>query len=184
MKRFLFLVLICILLVSCATTGSSHSAADEIVTENLKTTPVRGKCGELKPNWIVEDFTTEDVLFGVGYAKLSNEDDARKLAKAEAKNELAEKVFTLVEETISTNKTKSTNSHNISSVQTSRAYLSGAVVEDEWVSKEGTVYVLMSIPTKYIESQIAYNTPDLNVYIKNSDDKTLWDTFKNKLQGI
>ena len=182
MKKIVFLVLICTLLISCASTNSSYQVADEIVTKNTKTSKVLGKYGDPRPSWIAEDFTTEGVLFGVGYAKLSNEDNARKIAKAEAKNELAEKIFTLVEETIKTDKNKIADNYNVESVQISRAYLSGAVVEDEWISKEGTVYVLMSIPTKYVETQMAYNNPELNVYIKNSDDKSLWDVFKSKLQ--
>ena len=181
MKRIIFFVLICLLLVSCASTKSPYQTADEIVAERTETVRIKGKYGVLRPNWITVDFTNEEIIFGVGYAKVNNEDDARKLAKIEAKNEITEKILTLVEETVETSKTKTGDKYEITSTQISRAYLSGAVVEDEWVSKDGTVYVLMSIPVSYVEAQMAMNL-EVNNYIKSNDEMSLWDTLKGKLQ--
>lgn len=179
------MVIMMVCFVSCATSKMSpYEKADKLVEEikeEKHRVKIEGKYGDLRPNWVMEDPTNDEVLFGVGYARVSNEDDSRKLAKVEARNELAEKVFILVHEKIDTTKVNGKNSYDIMASQVAQAYLSGEAVEDEWVSMEGTVYVLMSVPVSYVKDQMTVNRGDLDNYIKNDGNKTLMDVFMEQV---
>lgn len=177
MKKVIFVLFITMLfLVSCASSGgieyntsdlnytverSTYAEADQIVKESKSAKTIgptiKGKYGDTRPNWVTQDLTTEKVFFGVGYAKLPDENDARKIALVEARNSLAEKVYVSVEELIVTYNSQVGKAYEIVSKQKAKAALTGVVVEDEWVGPDNTVYVLVSIPAANVLEQMVMN---------------------------
>lgn len=177
MKKVIFVLFITMLfLVSCASSGgieyntsdlkytverSTYAEADQIVKESKSAKTIgpiiKGKYGDIRPNWVTQDLTTEKIFFGVGYAKLPDENDARKIALVEARNSLAEKVYVSTEELIVTYNSQTGKAYEIISKQKAKAALTGVVVEDEWVGPDNTVYVLVSIPAANVLEQMVMN---------------------------
>lgn len=152
---FLMVISVLTVFVSCAT---SRGEEIEFTTYNKV---IYGKDNIKRPNWVVKDFSDSVTIYGVGYARYKDENEARKLSQVEAKNNLAEKIFNTVNEVTTTYMSELGKTYDIVSKQIALAYLSGYKVTDEWVAKDGTVYTLVSIPIGNIVDQYYMNL-DLN----------------------
>lgn len=153
-----FMVAVCVItcFVSCAT-----ARGEEIEFTSSSKVTVYGKDGIKRPNWVTKDFSNSVTVYGVGYARYKDENEARKISQVEAKNNLAEKIFNVVNEVTTTYMSELGKTYDIVSKQTALAYLSDYKVADEWVAKDGTVYTLISIPVENVADQYYMNL-DLN----------------------
>lgn len=175
MKKVFIILMVAVCIVTCFVSCATARGEEIEFTTSSKVT-VYGKDSIKRPNWITKDFSDSETIYGVGYAKYKDENEARKISQVEAKNNLAEKIFNVVNEVTTTYMSELGRTYDIVSKQTALAYLSGYKVADEWVAKDGTVYTLISIPVENVIDQYYMNL-DLNqadlVELKNRMAKTL-----------
>lgn len=159
MKKMIIIMMAIIAVFTLAScrTGVRLVNEDGIVTFE-KVTIIKGKYGEIRPSWATKlAYSDKTYFYGVGYAKYSDENDARKLATVEAKNTLTETIWTTSAEVINTYASELGKTYEIVSRQKASAVLSGFEVSDEWVAEDGTVFVLGKIKIDNVVDQLYMN---------------------------
>ena len=159
MKKMIIIMMavIAVFTLASCTTGVRLTSEDGILTFE-KVTVITGKYGEVRPVWVTKlAYSDKDYFYGVGYAKYSDENDARKLATVEAKNALTETIYTVSAEVIDTYNSELGKTYEIISRQKASAVLSGFEASDEWVAEDGTVFVLGKIKIDNVIDQLYMN---------------------------
>ena len=146
MKKILLVLLVSLMLVSCATVKESIDVVKP--SQNL------GENNVPMPEWVLNTPKSDDLYYAVGYGDMSSKMISMKRAKAEANNVIAGWVSTQVKEVTTTyindagegDNKQALDAMEIVSSQVALASLSGVVQEEMWIDAEGAVYVLVSIP--------------------------------------
>jgi hypothetical protein len=151
-----------IITIAIVTMFTFVSCASTKIAEEVKRPVVLGKDGIPRPDWVINDISTQDVHYAVGYGKLSNFTNSQKRALVEGRNLIAEWVSTAVDEVIvnytndageNANR-QAMDAFEAISKQQASAWLSGSKQESIWEDAEGGVYVLVSIPVANVQSQM------------------------------
>ncbi len=132
-KTGILLVALSLLFVGCASKKVDHGNVDESI-----------------PEWVMDEPKADDGVYASGVGKMADLVSSKKMAQADAMNNLARKVNTLVKDItqtmISSSETHSIKGFEENALQTAEASLSGYEQKDYYVAKDGTVYVLIFIP--------------------------------------
>ena len=157
-KMFIIVLAVtAVLMLASCRTGIRLVNEDGLVTFE-KVTVIKGKYGEVRPSWVTKlAYSDKTYFYGVGYARYSDENDARKLATIEAKNTLTETIWTTSTEVIDTYASELGKTYEIVSRQKASAILSGFEVSDEWIAEDGTVFVLGKIKIDNVIDQLYMN---------------------------
>lgn len=141
MKKALFVVFAAasLFLVGCASNKVDH-----------------GKVDEKLPEWVMEEPKSPDGVYATGVGKMADLVTSKKMAQADALNNLARKVNTVVKDVtqtmVSSSETHSIKGFEENAQQVAEATLSGYEQKDYYIAKDDTVYVLLFIP---YESQVS-----------------------------
>lgn len=132
-KTGLLIIAMAFCLVGCASNKTDH-----------------GKVDDKLPEWIMEEPKSNDGIYASGVGKMADLVTSKKMAQADAMNNLARKVNTLVKDVtqtmISSSETHSIKGFEENALQTAEASLRGYEQKNYYVAKDGTVYVLLFLP--------------------------------------
>ncbi|NLM00053.1 MAG: hypothetical protein GX220_01170 [Treponema sp.] len=137
--------ILCLLLIAFTIIGCGSKPAKEQV--------ILGKDGTPRPDWVkIMSKAGTDIHYEVGYGKLSNFATSQKKAESDGRNKIALWIQADVNSVLKTYTQDSGIGDQREliefmeevSMQTAKASISGATIEDNWEDKEGGVYVLMS----------------------------------------
>ena len=137
------------LLASC---GSSKKAAEAAPAEPTAASQQAARDGV--PAWVYEGRRDETGLYAVGAGKLANKNNSLKMARAEARTELARELKINVEAATQTyiddfgdnNNRQSLTGLVDTAVQRTDAMMAGSQQIDYFEDTDGTIYVLMYLP--------------------------------------
>lgn len=124
--------MLALFLVGCASTKSVEQQ-----TKNL-------------PDWVMQEPTSSDGIYATGSAKMVDVMVSRKMAQADAVNQLARKIQTVTKDVtqtmVSGSTTDSVRGFEENALQTAEASVSGFEQKNYYVADDGTVYVLLFLP--------------------------------------
>lgn len=177
MKRINYLLTICfvlvLVLVGCASTKAPIKEANEtIVAQN---TQVLGKNGVPQPDWVRTEVETTDKYYASASSNLSNQSNAIKAARTQAKAFLAEYVSSLISEFTKYYSNEAGINDNTEAVvgfenaikDKAEAMLTGVMQEDMWEADDGTIWVLMSMPLTNVEQNLQKALEESKAYTEN-----------------
>ena len=115
------------------------------------------------PAWVYEGRKDSNGIYAVGAGKLENDITSLKMAKAQARLELAKEVEvtvkgvtqTLVDDQGATGDRTYLAALTENALETTKAILNGSEQVDYFKSNDGTVYVLMILPKKTFVTELA-----------------------------
>ena len=115
------------------------------------------------PAWVYEGRKDSNGIYAVGAGKLENDITSLKMAKAQARLELAKEVEvtvkgvtqTLVDDQGATGDRTYLAALTENALETTNAILNGSEQVDYFKSNDGTVYVLMILPKKTFVTELA-----------------------------
>ena len=182
MKRrivaIMMLIVALTVFVGCASTKaektgytvSEDASLKKADTDKTAAKKILGKDDIPMPDWVSgRNISTEDVHYTVGMSDYPVERIAIKKAADDARNQMAEWINTTVKESSSgylsaagSGDTVTTESYESVYSQKAEAVLSACTREGTWVSKDGTAYVLMSIPVVNVIDQFGINVKKSN----------------------
>lgn len=145
------LLVLTLVLAGCATKA----------VETAPTIPVvLGKNGIPRPDWVTSSYKSKDAHFESGYGLMSNLNNSKKRAEAEAKNAIAEWVQTRIKEVVTTYVNDAGSGDNRQaldaletvSVQIAEATLNGVFTEAIWEDADGGVWALVGVPVDSIKA--------------------------------
>ena len=142
MKKIILLCgILSIFLMSCA----SKKAADEVPA-------TVGKEGVSMPRWVMAGAESEDGIYAVGAAKMSNKQNSITAARTNGRAELLRTIQTTLKTAITTYAedtgvaSQTLNYMEAATVDRAAGILNGSQQKDYWMDDDGTVYVLMYLP--------------------------------------
>ena len=142
MKKIILLCgIFAILLISCG----SKKAADEVPA-------TVGKEGVSMPQWVMSGLESDDGIYAVGAAKMSNKVNSVTAARTNGRAELLRTVQTTLKTAVTTYAedtgvaSQTLNYMEAATVERAAGVLNGSQQKDYWMDEDGTVYVLMYLP--------------------------------------
>ncbi len=175
------LIAICIVLVlalvGCASTKAPVKEANETI--EAQNTKVLGKNGVPRPDWVKTEIKTPDKIYASASSNFTNQSNAIKAARIQAKAFLSEKVQSLIsqftkyyanEAGVNGNNEAMVSLENAIKDKTD-AMLIGIMQEDMWEAEDGTIWVLMSMPVENVERNLEKALEEAskasNTYVEN-----------------
>lgn len=174
MKKSIILLLALVMvfsMISCSSTEAPEQAAPQAAV-------VLGRNGIPMPDWVNNDASTQDYLKVSGSARKSSDAISIKAAEVDARNHMAEFIATSVNEITTTYTNDAGEGANRQAIdafetiarQQAEAMLHGSKREAKWISEDGTVHVLMSIPFANIEDQLTDLSEKVNEQVFKEND--------------
>lgn len=147
-KKIILILLALSLIVSCASTETDIDAVNE----------------DGSPVWVTDVPESRKFIYGVGSAKLSNDNNSQNSADARARADLARKLqATIQEATVNyTNDAEGSllNAYEQLTMQMVNFTVQGIKVEQRWKAPDGTIWSLVSIEAKTLDDQYALAAND------------------------
>lgn len=147
-KKIILILLALSLIVSCASTETDIDAVNE----------------DGSPVWVIDVPESRKFIYGVGSAKLSNDNNSQNSADARARADLARKLqATIQEATVNyTNDAEGSllNAYEQLTMQMVNFTVQGIKVEQRWKAPDGTIWSLVSIEAKTLDDQYALAAND------------------------
>ena len=147
-KKIILILLALSLIVSCASTETDIDAVNE----------------DGSPVWVTDVPESRKFIYGVGSAKLSNDNNSQNSADARARADLARKLqATIQEATVNyTNDAEGSllNAYEQLTMQMVNFTVQGIKVEQRWKAPDGTIWSLDSIEAKTLDDQYALAAND------------------------
>lgn len=138
MKKLFVILVIAIMLASCAT-------ETDITEKNADGSPI----------WTTEVPQSNKYVYGVGSAKLSNQQNSRTAADANARADLSRKLQVMLNDAVSVYSNDSEGSvlaaYEQITVQTVSMSIRGIKTEQSWTAPDGTVWTIVSVRTKNLD---------------------------------
>ncbi len=147
-KKIILILLALSLIVSCASTETDIDAVNE----------------DGSPVWVTDVPESRKFIYGVGSAKLSNDNNSQNSADARARADLARKLqATIQEATVNyTNDAEGSllNAYEQLTMQMVNFTVQGIKIEQRWKAPDGTIWSLVSIEAKTLDDQYALAAND------------------------
>lgn len=147
-KKIILILLALSLIVSCASTETDIDAVNE----------------DGSPVWVTDVPESRKFIYGVGSAKLSNDNNSQNSADARARADLARKLqATIQEATVNyTNDAEGSllNAYEQLTMQMVNFTVHGIKIEQRWKAPDGTIWSLVSIEAKTLDDQYALAAND------------------------
>ena len=147
-KKIILILLALSLIVSCASTETDIDAVNE----------------DGSPVWVKDVPESRKFIYGVGSAKLSNDNNSQNSADARARADLARKLqATIQEATVNyTNDAEGSllNAYEQLTMQMVNFTVQGIKIEQRWKAPDGTIWSLVSIEAKTLDDQYALAAND------------------------
>lgn len=147
-KKIILILLALSLIVSCASTETDIDAVNE----------------DGSPVWVTDVPESRKFIYGVGSAKLTNDNNSQNSADARARADLARKLqATIQEATVNyTNDAEGSllNAYEQLTMQMVNFTVQGIKVEQRWKAPDGTIWSLVSIEAKTLDDQYALAAND------------------------
>lgn len=147
-KKIILILLALSLIVSCASTETDIDAVNE----------------DGSPVWGTDVPESRKFIYGVGSAKLSNDNNSQNSADARARADLARKLqATIQEATVNyTNDAEGSllNAYEQLTMQMVNFTVQGIKIEQRWKAPDGTIWSLVSIEAKTLDDQYALAAND------------------------
>jgi len=140
MKKVIIPIMVGLLLIGCASTNRSGSTEESAMKD--------------VPDWFLNPPKAEGVYYGVGSAKKQNPSLAKNAATARARNEIARAVEAKVSTMLKDFMQESGVGDNAQALeftemvtkQVSSVALKGSTIKNTYLTKDGTIYVLVEYP--------------------------------------
>ena len=147
-KKIILILLALSLIVSCASTETDIDAVNE----------------DGSPVWVTDVPESRKFIYGVGSAKLTNDNNSQNSADARARADLARKLqATIQEATVNyTNDAEGSllNAYEQLTMQMVNFTVQGIKIEQRWKAPDGTIWSLVSIEAKTLDDQYALAAND------------------------
>ena len=151
------------------------------------------KGDQLAPEWTCNPNAEGAAYAGLGIGQSQMESMRRKIAVANGRQSLASQIQVKVKAkmetfTRSTGNASAETIDNVStsvSKQTAQVSLEGSKAVKSWTSKDNTLYVLVTVPEKAVNSG-AKNAMKKAIASSKGNDDALWQQFqsKNAMEGL
>lgn len=170
MKKLIAALAVAALLVSCAT-------QTDITEKNEDGSPI----------WTTEVPQSTKYVYGVGSAKLSNAENSAEAADAKARADMSRKLQVMMSDAVAVYSQDSEgyvlDAYESITVQTVSISIRGIKTEQRWTAPDGTVWSLVSVPTKDLDD--IYGLEANNFKNKLEKDKlALEQQYYNALEDI
>ncbi len=145
------------------------------------------KAGQLAPEWTCNPNAEGAAYAGLGIGESKNESMRRKIAIANGREGLAKQIQTKVKAKMEsfTRSTGNGTAETIDTVstsvskQTAQVSLVGSKAVKSWTAKTGTLYVLVTVPEKTVNSGVK-DAVKAAVDSSKGNDNALWQQFQSK----